>query len=420
MESIAEQRNRLMDAPLKVLHIITRLDMGGSAQNTLSTCIEHDHNRYRVFLIHGPSEESAMTPEEKQEVAAGIARAKARGVEVSIEPCLVRRIDPVMDARAFIGIVSAIRRIRPDIVHTHTSKAGMIGRLAAFVCMVPVVIHTPHGHVFTGHFPPITSRIFLLAERAASLFTDAMIALTMGEKNDYVELRLFPANRIEVIPSGIDVGRFSVQHKTAASMRRRLGLMTDAPLIGFFGWLEPVKDPVTMIEAMPIVWKSFPDATLLFVGKGSLLSKLEAMAREMDAKGRIRFLGWRRDVEKIYQAIDLLCLTSKNEGMGRVIAEAMASGKPVVATRVGGVTDLVVDGKTGILVDSMKPAAIAAAVIQILSDPALAHAMGRQGRMHVRVFDKKQMVYRIERLYRRMAKSQGLKDLGISEYAGGA
>ncbi|UCH20134.1 MAG: glycosyltransferase [Deltaproteobacteria bacterium] len=169
---------------IKNLHIITRLDMGGSAQNTLLTCEGLDKNIYEVVLVHGISLESQMTESEKHLVENLTEKAKGNGLRVIAIPSLMRRINPVQDIKAFFSLWRILIRERPTIVHTHTSKAGILGRLAAKLTKVPVIVHTNHGHVYYGHFNPLITRFFLLLETHFAAFTKKMVALTVHEKND--------------------------------------------------------------------------------------------------------------------------------------------------------------------------------------------------------------------------------------------
>ncbi|MGD9037629.1 MAG: glycosyltransferase, partial [Syntrophobacterales bacterium] len=171
---------------IKIIHIITRMDMGGSAQNTLLTALHHDSQHYKVWLIKGSTLESAMTKAETKLVAGQLETAKKQGIEIIDVPSLVRRISPVNDVRGLVTLFRHIRNIEPHIVHTHTSKAGLLGRLATWMARVPIVIHTPHGHVFYGHFGRLLSRIFLQMEKLLGRITLHHIALTPEEGNDYV------------------------------------------------------------------------------------------------------------------------------------------------------------------------------------------------------------------------------------------
>jgi glycosyltransferase involved in cell wall biosynthesis len=353
----------------KILHIITRLDMGGSAQNTLLSCRELCE-KYEIILVHGLSHESGMTDLEKQIVENGVEKAKKNGVKVKALPSMVRSIRPVKDFKALISLIRLIFKEKPDIVHTHSSKGGILGRMAARIAGVPHIIHTPHGHVFYGHFGPFASKIFVRVERIFSRFTDRMVALTDGEKNDYINLSVCSPEKLLKIHSGVDVNKFMQANGNRVEKRRSLGLDQNEAVIGFVGWLLPIKGPDYLLKAMDYVWQGHPEASLVLVGKGDMDVDLRAEALKKNANGKVKFLGWREDIDEIMPLFDMLVLPSLNEGMGRVLVEAMAAGKPVVASRVGGIPDLVQHGETGYLVPPADEKALADSIKKLLDDPA--------------------------------------------------
>ena len=305
--------------------------MGGSAQNTLQTC-KRLSGKNETFLVHGPSHESRMTDLEKRIIEDGVAEVRAQGVKVIALPTMVRSIRPLKDFRALLSLVWLILKVKPNIVHTHSSKAGIIGRLAAKIAGVPYIVHTPHGHVFYGHFGVFASKVFLWIERIFSKFTDRMVALTDGEKRDYIRLSVCPPEKLIKIHSGIDLKKFMQSNGNSLEKKRSLGLDHNGTVIGFVGWLLPIKGPEYLLKAMAHIWPDHPTASLVIVGKGALDVDLRAQALRMNANRRVKFLGWREDIHEIMPVFDLLVLPSLNEGMGRVLVEAMAAGKPVVAS----------------------------------------------------------------------------------------
>jgi glycosyltransferase involved in cell wall biosynthesis len=382
----------------KVLHIITRLDMGGSAQNTLLSCKELC-GKYEILLVHGLSHESGMSDLEKQIVEDGVGQAQKNGVKVIALPTLVRSIRPIKDFRALLSIIWLLSKEKPDIVHTHSSKGGILGRLAAKIAGVPNIIHTPHGHVFYGHFGTIASKIFLWAEKIFSRFTDRMVALTDGEKDDYINLSVCPPEKLFKIHSGVDVKKFMHANGNRVEKRRSLGLDQNEAVIGFVGWLLPIKGPDYLLKAMDYVWQGHPEASLVLVGKGGMDVDLRAEALKKNANGKVKFLGWREDVDEIMPLFDMLVLPSLNEGMGRVLVEAMAAGKPVVASRVGGIPDLVRHAETGYLVPPADEKALADGIKKLLDDPERAKQMGLRGREHCRQFSIEAMIDKLDKLY---------------------
>ena len=382
----------------KVIHIITRLDMGGSAQNTLLTCMGLSE-KYNVILAHGLSHESHMTEVESRSVARFVAEAENKGVNVIPISLLIRKINPIKDLRAFISLWRLIIREKPAIVHTHSSKAGILGRWAAKMAGVCCIIHTPHGHVFYGHFGSLTSRLFLLMEKLSVLITDCMIALTEGEKKDYIELlNLRPAS-IEIIHSGVDINRYMKTRIKIKEKKISLGLNSGKLVVGTVGWLLPIKGPMVLLKAMDRIWQKHSDVELVYVGKGELEEELKTESFRMGVSDSVTFLGWRNDVHEIMPVFDLFVLPSLNEGMGRVLVEAMASGKPVVGSNVGGIPDLIKNGHNGFLVEPGDEIDLSVAIEKVLTDTKMRDEMGRKGKTMALNFGVERMVEKIDDLY---------------------
>ncbi len=388
---------------IKNIHIITRLDMGGSAQNTLASC--HGlasgglKGKYEEVLVFGASEESEMTQEEKQAVARGVDAARAAGVRLIETPVLVRRISPINDLRALFFLLALFLREKPEIVHTHTSKAGILGRVAAFLAVVPVIVHTPHGLIFFGHFGKLKSNIFLWIERFAALITHRQIALTKGELADTVRYRAVKKDGMSIVHSGVDIEVFQKSRKNRAAKRQELGFEPDDSIVGFTGWLLPIKGPMYLLNAMGQVWERFPDTKLVFVGKGDLHKSLVARAAEMGAADRVFFLGWRDDVKEIMPVFDIFVLPSMNEGMGRVIVEAMAAGVPVVATRTGGIPDLVEHGETGLLATPADSKELGEAIFEICVNKELTKKMVEKSSITCQHYSVNAMISKIDSIY---------------------
>ena len=372
--------------------------MGGSAQNTLLSCKELS-SKYEIILVHGLSQESGMTGLEKMIVEDGVEKAKKSGVKVIVLPSMVRSIRPIKDFMALVSLVRLILKEKPDIVHTHSSKAGILGRLAAKAAKVPHIIHTPHGHVFYGHFGLLASKAFMWVERFFSKFTDRMVALTDGEKDDYINLSVCSPEKLFKIHSGVDVKKFMQVNGNRVEKRRSLGLDQNEAVIGFVGWLLPIKGPDYLLKAMDYVWQGHPEASLVFVGKGDLDVDLRTEALKKNGNGKVKFLGWREDIDEIMPLFDMLVLPSLNEGMGRVLVEAMAAGKPVVASRVGGIPDLVRHAETGYLVPPADEEALADGIKKLLDDPERAKQMGKRGKEYCRQFSLESMIEKLDNLY---------------------
>jgi glycosyltransferase involved in cell wall biosynthesis len=395
----------------KVVHIITRMDKGGSAQNTLLTCLALSR-RYEQVLIHGLSLESQMTAWEWRSVDSWVKEAENKGVKIIPLPSLVRRIDPARDISALYSLWRLMLREKPAIVHTHTSKAGILGRCTAKLAGVPAIVHTPHGHVFYGHFGSLASRFFLLVERLMALITDRLIALTQGEKNDYIALSVCHPKKIVTIHSGVDVDSYMQAKVNVQDKRRSLGLNPEGLVVGTVGWLLPIKGPMYLLKAMAEVWKSHPQTSLVYVGKGDLEEELRKEASRTGASEKVTFLGWRDDIPEIMHILDIFVLPSLNEGMGRVLVEAMAAGRPVVASNVGGIPDLVLQGENGILVPAADSSALAHGIEFFISNPDKRRQMGEKGREMAIRFGSDSMVQKIDRLYLELLRENVASETG--------
>ena len=384
----------------KVLHIITRLDKGGAPKNTLLTVSGSDKEHLEVTLVSGPS----YDPEEDLE-----ARTSESGVEFLVFEDLIRPIRPWQDLKATWKLWRFIRERKFHIVHTHTSKAGVVGRLAAILARTPVIIHASHGHIFTGFFNPFYSRILLLVDKLLSLFTDRIVTLTQKGLEEQVELGLAPRKKFVVIPSGVNLHRFMNARVDAAAKRAELGLPPEGPIIGVVAELDPRKGHRYLIEAMPHVIKGHPDARLLIIGQGPLKAELEAQTRGLGLEKAICFTGHREDVPELLNLMDVFVLPSINEGMGRVLVEAMACGRPVVASNLMGIPELVDDERTGCLVRPRHPDDLAAGINRLLDHPDQAREMGRRGREKVYpAYDESVMIQAYNHLYLEVLAEKGL------------
>jgi glycosyltransferase involved in cell wall biosynthesis len=298
------------------------------------------------------------------------------GVRRHLVSALRRRLNPMRDLLALWALFALLRRERPDIVHTHTSKAGMLGRLAAWLAGVPVTVHTPHGHVFYGHFGRVASWVFRHMERAFAARTTRLIALTEAEQDEHLKCGVGRPEQFAVIPSGVDLERFRRVAGTLDRHAAGFDLPPDAAVVGSVGWLTTVKGHRYLIEALSRLRSFHSRLYGVVVGAGELLDELQALAAARGLADSIRFLGLRDDVPECLAAMDVFVLPSLNEGMGRALVEAMAAGRPVVATRVGGVPALIQHRRNGLLVPPGNAVALANALDELLRKPDWAQELG--------------------------------------------
>ncbi len=366
---------------IRVLHIITRLDVGGSTENTVISVTRMPRTEFTSSLISG------RTVDPPPQLSEVLQTARVPWFKV---PSLVRPVDLSNDLRALWQVLRLIRRLRPDIVHAHSSKAGFVGRLAAKMAKIPHILYTPHGHVFHGYFAPSVTRGFILMERLAARWTDRIIALTDAEADQHLAVGIGRREQFVTIPSGIDLDSV-----TAVAPKR----LCHGTLVGTVARLVPVKGHLVLLDAIPKVLQRCPQAQFVFVGEGEMRPALEEQARRLGLDGRITFAGFREDVPAVLAGMDALVLPSLNEGMGRVLVMAMALGKPIVATKVGGVPELLGNGQAGILVPPGDSAAIAEAVSTLLCDPARACALGEAGRRRASRYSAEAMVSALAQVY---------------------
>jgi glycosyltransferase involved in cell wall biosynthesis len=301
---------------------------------------------------------------------------------------------------ALVRLYRVMRQVRPDVVHTHTAKAGFLGRLAARLARVPVVVHTFHGHVLHGYYSPRKSQLLRRMERALAHLTDRIIAVSEHVKRDLVGHGVAPAERIEVIPLGLELDPFLHSAPCRGAFRRELQLNGVARVVGIVGRIFPIKNHHLFLEAASLVAREEPTARFVIVGDGPLRAELERQAQATGLADRAIFTGWRRDLPGIYADMDVLAVTSHNEGTPVSAIEAMAAGCPVVATNVGGLPDLICDGETGYLVPPGDARAVATALLHLLHRPETARRMGETARMAVRQrFSAQRLIADVEQLY---------------------
>jgi glycosyltransferase involved in cell wall biosynthesis len=295
---------------------------------------------------------------------------------------LGREIRPLSDFRSLLQIYRLIRTFRPAIVHTHTAKAGMLGRLAARLARVPVVVHTFHGHVLRGYFGPFTSSLFQRLEAVLSRLSTALVAVSESVKADLVRLGVAREAHVRVIPLGLELEELAAE-LPRGGLRGPAGIPPDAALVGCVGRLAPIKDLRTFLEAAARVRKHLPDTHFSLVGDGEERTLLEGLAASLGLAGAVHFHGWQGDMTQVYGDLDVVVNSSRNEGTPVALIEALAAGRPVVATRVGGTPDLLGDGRRGLLVPPADPEALAEAILLGLRRPEEAAALAREGRAYV-------------------------------------
>lgn len=379
-----------------VARVIARLNVGGPAIHVMNLT-EGLATAYPTLLITGAvgPDEGDMLPE-----------AVARGLPVSVIPELGRSVRPWQDVVALYKLMVLFRRIRPAIVHTHTAKAGTLGRVAAVLARVPVRVHTFHGHVFRGYFGRMTGLV-IAVERALARLTTRIVTVSESQADELArEFRIASRERIAVIPLGLDLRRFAPDAIAAWRGELRQEIRAgNAPIVTIVGRLVPIKNHALFLRMAAEVSAMGRECVFVIVGGGDEEPRLRALAAELGIEPRIRFLGWRTDLPRIYADSDVVVLTSDNEGTPVSLIEALAAARPVVSTEVGGVRDVLEGGRLGLLAPAGDGRALAGAVAALLDDPAAGREMGDRG---ARVVPGR---YGVDRLVAEMAS---LYDLLVS------
>lgn len=354
-------------AKVRVLRVISRLNVGGPAHHVLLLTQRLDPKRYETLLVAG------QEPAGEQRAEPWIA---AYQVPVFYLPALRREPRLWEDLRTLIALWRLMRRYRPHLVHTHTAKAGALGRVAAWLAGVPVRVHTFHGHSLEGYFSPWRSWLYLQAERLLGRITHRVIAISERQRRDLVErFRVVPSHKVRVIPLGFDLERLAHYEAQQVAELRIAWLQGAAgPLLGWIGRLVPIKRVDRLLYAMAELKQAYPEVRLVLVGEGPERSALEALGHKLNLTSRVHWAGLRWDMPEVLRALDAVVLVSDNEGTPVTLIEALACGVPVAATPVGGVPDLLEEGRWGYLLREPLVESLAAFLQQLPEAQARAQA----------------------------------------------
>jgi glycosyltransferase involved in cell wall biosynthesis len=366
----------------RVLRIINRFNLGGPTYNA-SYLTRYLAPEFDTLLIGGspqPGEaHSGFIPE-------------SLGITYRELTAMSRSVNALRDWQSFTEIRQIIREFRPDIVHTHAAKAGALGRIAARSLGVPVIVHTYHGHVFDQYFSPWKSELVQRAERLLARSTDAIVTISELQKLDIVRrFRIAPEEKVHVIPLGFDLDRFAVDAEMRRkAFREKWQLSDDECAVGLIGRFAPVKNHALFIRAFAEAKKANTNIRAFLIGDGPLKSELTALIESLglawsDAPGRadILFTSWIKDIPEVMPGLDIVALSSLNEGTPVSLIEAQAAGKPVISTDVGGVRDCILSGESGIICGINDVSAFAEAMTTLAGDSTLRKAMGAEGKTFV-------------------------------------
>jgi glycosyltransferase involved in cell wall biosynthesis len=396
----AEPAGREGDRRLRVLRIIGRLNMGGPAhQAALLSGRRFYPERYETLLVHG-------TPAPGEASLAELAEEE--GAAMHYVPELRQPVHPLYDSRALLKLIRVARAFKPDVVHTHTAKAGFLGRQAALAVRPrPAIVHTYHGHVLEGYFGAARARLYLELERALARVSDRLIGVSQATVDDLVRLGVAPPERFRVLPLGLDLDPLAeVDVASRPASRRELGIGAEEILLVFVGRVVPIKRLDLLLPALAQARESEPRLRLAVVGDGDERPRLERQAAELGIAADVLFLGYRRELRPIFAAADIAVLSSDNEGTPVSLIEAAAAGLPAVATDAGGVGE-VVSTEMGILVPRGDVAALAGVMVEMAADPQRRERCGRAAqRRALGRYGAARLLSDIDALYRELAAAR--------------
>jgi glycosyltransferase involved in cell wall biosynthesis len=389
MELPSKSPEKRPDKP-RVLLLVTLSEIGGAQQVTYSLA-RHLSDEYEITVACAPN-------------GALVERLRRDGIHVVEIPDLVRNVRPWRDLRAFFSLRRWLRRERFDLVHTHSTKAGLLGRLAARYAGVPGVLFTAHGWAFTEGRAYWVRRLLARVERYAARRTSKIICVSEHDRELALRFRVADPQQLVVIHNGIDPGPF--READGKAVRAEWGIDRDEPLITFVGRLAAQKDPLTLLEAV----RRLSGGRVLLVGGGPLRSRVRAFLRQHGLEDRVVLTGEQTNIPEILAASDIFVLPSRWEGLPLTVIEAMLAGLPVVAGRVGGVPELVEEGVTGLLVPPGDPTRLAEALQRLLDGADLRHRMGDAARRRaLRRFTLESMLRKYRDVYAEVLATTGVR-----------
>jgi glycosyltransferase involved in cell wall biosynthesis len=352
---------------INLLYVITKLELGGAQKQLLSLINALDKKKYNVFLL--TAKEGYLVPEAS--AIKGLILKKSRFLE--------RLINPLKDVFALFEIYCFIKRNKIQIVHTHSSKAGILGRLAARLAKAPVIVHTVHGWSFNEYQSAGIKYLYVLLERTCAAFTGKIIVVSRFDREAGLKRLIGRAGQYILIRYGLDARRFE-SAKDCNKSNRILGLSDTDSVVGMVACFKPQKAPLDFIELAALLKKDFPGTKFVLVGDGELRKKIELRIRQLNLEGQVILTGWRDDIALILSRLDVFVLTSLWEGLPIVVLEAMAAGVALAATDTGGIREIINNGKNGYLVAPQDLLSMRERLEELLNNPSKREEFARSSR----------------------------------------
>jgi len=377
---------------INLLFVITKLELGGAQKQLLSLIRHLDKDRFNLFLF---TSSQGLLLKEAQTII-GLSLYKSKYLE--------RAINPLKDLLSLFEIISFIRKNHIEILHTHSSKAGILGRVAARLAKVEIIIHTVHGWSFNDYQPRAQRLFCIWLERLSARFSNKLIVVSYYDRQKGLDNRIGKENKYSLIRYGVDYTEFNIKEQ---NIREELGINTNDLVVGMIACFKPQKSPQKFIRLAFLIGQSIPNVKFILVGDGALRNRIERLINKLNLRNKIILTGWRNDIPRILSAIDAFVLTSLWEGLPIAVLEAAASSVPAVVTHTGGIAEAVIDGKTGFLIPPQNPNLMSERLAFLLKDKNLRRQMGENARNNLGLdFALGNMVKNTQDLYGRLFETR--------------
>jgi len=386
---------------IKIINILSRLNIGGPSLHAVLLTKYLNNEDYESLIVSG------CLSEGEGDMSYLLDGSATTHITVNT---MTREIAIGDDIRAVVELYKIFRREKPDIVHTNMAKAGMVGRAAAYLARVPIIIHTFHGHVFSGYFSSLKTNIFLLIERLLALISTKIVVISNEIKREICSIyRITSKKKVTVIPLGFELTELQPLDQYKGYFRKKFSIPDDSPIIGIVGRITGIKNHNLFVDIAKLIFNQNANVHFLVIGDGDLRDELEKCVVSEKMSDHFHFTGWVKETAKIYADLDIMVLTSKNEGTPVTVIEAMHYKIPVVCSEVGGLPDIVSDGNTGFLVKSFNPEDFVPIITKLLDDRSLCRTIGNEGHQSVnQQFTLSRLINDITGLYHQLLDKKGI------------
>jgi glycosyltransferase involved in cell wall biosynthesis len=387
--------------PIKVINVLSRMNIGGPTIHAVLLTKYLENEKFHSFLISG----SLSQGEGDMSYLVDDYTIEHRSIK-----SLRREISLVDDIKAIKELYKIFRSEKPQIVHTNLAKAGMVARLAAWLARVPVILHTYHGHVFSGYFSPRKTFVYILIERLMALVSTQIVVISeMIKKDICVVYKIVSEKKVSIIPLGFELTKMESVNNYRGTFRKQFSIPNGVPIIAIVGRLTAIKNHQLFVDIANLLVQKKKQIHFLIIGDGEMRGQMEQKVEALGIVENVHFTGWVTETAKMYADVDIMLLTSKNEGTPVTVIEAMYYTIPVVSSNVGGLSDLIDNGKTGFLINSLVAEDYIEVILKLLASDQDRHNIGKAGHIFIADhFNIDQLITNMDDLYTKLLKKKGI------------